>query len=297
MSEKILVSLTTLPGRYPVVEKAIDSLKQQTLQPDAIYLTIPKKAIRLDLEYPEPPSTLQSKCQIVRIDTDYGPLTKIYGGLLKSSSPNDIIITVDDDVEFEPTYIEKLVEKARKHPTEAICATGALIGRGLYSISIYSSINVFKATNFISGFVVPNNGRLVDIAYGVGGVAYRRFFFPDQPEKLMNISSISSALFHNDDVLISGWLSRVGVKRRLFSDLPTVKGLGNDSGDALSMGLFRLISRMNEAIDDAKKLGMYQQFEAMEATDPVSAKVAILILIIIVIVIFGWLYLQTILRR
>jgi hypothetical protein len=40
---RVVVSLTTIPGRERLVRKSIDSLLRQTWPPDAIYLWLPRE--------------------------------------------------------------------------------------------------------------------------------------------------------------------------------------------------------------------------------------------------------------
>ena len=45
---KLIVSLTTIPSRINLLEPVLDSLLNQTVKPDLIYLNIPRKYNRFD---------------------------------------------------------------------------------------------------------------------------------------------------------------------------------------------------------------------------------------------------------
>src|SRR5579862_1496481 len=106
---RVVASYTTLPSRYDVLQKSILSLKRQTHKLDAIYLTLPKKATRLNKEYPPISTELSSLCTVISSDIDYGPLTKIYGALVSENDPNTVIISCDDDVDFPDNFVETLI--------------------------------------------------------------------------------------------------------------------------------------------------------------------------------------------
>ena len=96
---RIVVSLTTLPKRLTeeVIIQTLESINNQTITPDAIYLGLPKKNKRLNVQYPNIPKIVKQLCTTVLLDEDYGPVTKILAGLKMESDPNTIIITIDDD--------------------------------------------------------------------------------------------------------------------------------------------------------------------------------------------------------
>src|SRR5690606_13603827 len=102
---RVVASYTTLPSRYSVLKQSILSLKNQTVKLDEIYLTIPKIAKRLNKEYPPVPEDIKNLCKVITVDQDYGPITKIYGGLVSESNPNTIIISCDDDVLFKSNFV------------------------------------------------------------------------------------------------------------------------------------------------------------------------------------------------
>lgn len=96
---RVVVSLTTLPSRIGGVVETIDSLLQQTLQPDAIYLNVPSASERFKEEsYVIPPHLSKLDKVRVRRTEDYGPVTKLIPTLDEERDPNTLIITVDDDM-------------------------------------------------------------------------------------------------------------------------------------------------------------------------------------------------------
>lgn len=289
---RVVATYTTLPSRYEVLKLSIQSLKAQTYPLDAIYVTLPQKATRLNKEYPPLPEDLAALCTVVRSETDYGPITKIYGGLVSEQDPNTVIISCDDDVHFPPNFVEILMQHHKTHPKSVLCGTGALIGKGLPLISIVSTVHPFQSWRGFIGFDLDKRGRKVDLIFGVAGVLYTRGCFPANEELhdiLFQHSLKESSIFHNDDVLISGYLSKQGIERRVFSDIPVIKHY--NGADALSADMFRMIMRLNESIGKVKELGYFSTMEDMAVDEtPAWRGVAAVILIILVILLIWCLW-------
>ena len=285
---RVVASYTTLPSRYDVLKRSILSLQEQTHKLDAIYLTIPERAARLNKEYPPIPDDLAALCTVIRIDTDYGPLTKIYGALFSESDPNTIILSCDDDVIFSANHVETLLKHHKSHPKSSICGTGALIGSGLPFISIVSTIQPFDKWRGFTGFDLDKKGRKVDLIFGVAGVLYVRSMFPAKESlynDLFQYSLRDQAIFHNDDVLISGYLSKQGIERRVFFDIPTIH---HDSAeDALSSDIFKMIGRLNTSIKKVKELGFFPTMEEVPLDETPTVRVLFTIIILVIIVILA----------
>jgi len=290
-SFRVVATYTTLPSRYDVLLRSILSLKAQSRKLDCIYLTIPLKAARLNKEYPLLPTELANLCTVIRTDIDYGPLTKIYGALLSEKDPTTVIISCDDDVFFSPSHVEILLSHHLLHPTSSICGTGALLSLGLPFISIVSSVNPFKPWNGFTGFTVNNKGRKVDLVFGVAGVLYTRGMFPENSllhDELLQYSLSDDDIFHNDDVLISGYLSKRSIDRLVFYDIPTIH---HDSGnDALSGDIFKMISRLNRAIYKVKNIGFFPTMETLNIDETPTFRVIVSILFLLVIILLSFFF-------
>ena len=295
-TKRIVASYTTLPGRYEILHRSILSLTNQTRRPDVVYLCVPLKATQFDKEYPPLPTELEELCTVVRINTDYGPITKVCGALLSETDPNTVIISCDDDVIFPPNFIQSMLEHHEKFPNSAICGTGALLSRGLIFISIMSSLAPFRPWN---GFIAPNvppEGRKVDLIFGVAGVLYRRGFFPP-PEQLYDEilchSMNDHAIFCNDDVLISGYLSRKGIERRIFADIPDVdhdNTIASVAETALCKDTHKMIMRLHEAIDKVKQLGFFPTMEDVSVDETAAGKGFILFFLLTIILVLSFYY-------
>ena len=112
-SPKIIVSLTSYPKRFHVTYYAIRSMMSQTIRPDMIILYLDADVSMNDI-----PEKLKSLCKKgLRIeirDEALKPHKKYYHVL--QEHPNDIVITIDDDVMYEKNTIKNLLQTHEKYP-------------------------------------------------------------------------------------------------------------------------------------------------------------------------------------
>ena len=104
---KFCVSLTTIPSRIKNISKVINSLQNQTLNADQIYLNLPYNFKRFkDYKFNDK-DIKDLKDQGVNISRcdDYGPATKLMGSLNEIRDNYDCVILVDDDhIYHEKTF-------------------------------------------------------------------------------------------------------------------------------------------------------------------------------------------------
>jgi len=278
---RIVASCTTLPNRYDQLSSMITSLQQQTRPFDAMYLTIPKISKRFNTPYPDLPDHIKHKCIVVYCDIDYGPLCKLYGALVSEKKPDTMIITVDDDCHYSPNLVQSLVNHDKKDAV--ICGSGALLSSfGIHFLSYYNNHSHDYIYNAMWGFHVPPEGRSIDLLYGYGGVLYRRGYFPDV-EDLFQYPLLHHAIFCNDDVLISGYLKKQNIKILIFPDIGHVR-TNEKEKDALSYDFFKMLYRLDDAIQILKTYGFYKTIEGASFNDSVVGKYSIGVIIIVFII-------------
>lgn len=112
---KVIVSLTSYPKRINTVYKTIQTMLNQTEPPDEILLWLAKSQFP-NLENDLPASLLQILSDKVKIKwtKDIKSYKKLIPAL--TEYPDDIIITVDDDLLFDEHIIERLLKGYRKYP-------------------------------------------------------------------------------------------------------------------------------------------------------------------------------------
>lgn len=288
---RVVASLTTMPDRYPKVVKTLETLNRQTYKLDAIYLSLPRRSRRLDIEYPPVPPEISNLCTIVQC-IDYGPITKILGGLLEEDDPETIIITFDDDMIYPPNLVETLLFHHKRYPNSAIGSSGMLLRYNCPMCAITPNEDNFFYR--IPKFKVPDEGRKVDSIYGYPGALYIRKFFPHKDlleKEFLHYVLVDNNMFMNDDIVISGYLSLRNIDRRIFPNMPVVSFVLDDETNTrqrttneISYDLDKFFQRMNAAITTSKSLGMYTITEPLDISETIVGVSMIIVLCVLVIV-------------
>ena len=197
---RIVVSLSTLPSRIQGIKPTLQSILDNTVAADAIYLNLPEYSKREACRYeiPENLTDISPIVKINRVREDYGPVTKLYPTLEVETDPETIIICIDDDLVYDPRLIERLIQASDYYGGEqTICI------RGWNYIKIANRFTLPLYTPFWGS-------RNVKVLQCYMGVLYKRKFFNDLElfKKYMSLRPC----FTTDDIMISNYLSKVGVK-------------------------------------------------------------------------------------
>lgn len=201
---RVVATLTTLPGREALLARTLRSLFVQSRPLDHVYLWLPAGH-----EFSSLP-TLQRSDLEVAVTPDLGPATKLLPALNREGDAETILITVDDDVEYPPALVAKLLEAAALFPDSAIGFTGwqLIDRRGVATVRHYNQQLPY------SGFV-----HAVNVLEGTRGVLYRRGMFAE--DVLGHLTSLSAFRYH-DDILFGGYLASRSIPRlvRWFDRVP-----------------------------------------------------------------------------
>lgn len=286
---RIVGGITTLPERYSNLEKTMQTINNQTVKLDALYFGKPKYCKRLNIEYPELPEYIKNTCTVIECE-DHGPITKIYAPLLMENDPDTIIITFDDDVLYDPSLVEKLIKCHLKKPNCAISCGGLLFGNNS-NPTICSRHNNNTSCNWdLISFDIKNEYRKVDSIMGSPGALYIRKFFPPTKyifKDFIKPSISTKCLFLNDDIAISGYLSKNNIDRLIFKDIPRMAPVAKNTTNSLSYNGIECLKSMNTAINDAKQLGYFNVLEKVTYQDsPIYKPSTITILIIFVFLLY-----------
>jgi hypothetical protein len=108
---RVVVTLTTIPTRENSVIKTIESIREGTFKPDAIYVNLPEWYPRFKCG---PDHNLETKLRdlsvIVNRCKDYGVLTKLLPILNIETDPATLLVIIDDDMNYQPRFLEGLVK-------------------------------------------------------------------------------------------------------------------------------------------------------------------------------------------
>lgn len=200
--QQIVFSLTTTPHRINELELPLHCLSKQNVHIQQIYISLPHKFKRDNLEYTIPEwLEIYPNVTILRTE-DYGPATKILGALKHAPvSANTIIISVDDDTCYPPNLALRLAVSAKMHPNEAIGVSGAILD--------------FEK-NKEGGIVkIMRDQIAVPVLEGFAGIAYRPKFFT---ESIFDISNEPNYCYNSDDIYLSFHLAQQKIVKRTLNN-------------------------------------------------------------------------------
>ena len=190
---RVVISFTTLPHRLLNCQEMINSLFVQTRPINRIVMSVPDFCCRESVFY-EIPFWFPPDIEIIHAGKDLGPAMKLIPILKQEMDPDTCIITVDDDISYDPHLVQELLAFAEKNPSDACGFMGTTVHGG------------FIHSEHIAG---PCQ---VDILGGYRGVLYRRSFFDD---RIFNeIEELNKeGVFLTDDQLFAWHLERNHVNR------------------------------------------------------------------------------------
>lgn len=195
--QRVVISLTTTPYRIDKIQATLESLCDQSIKVERIYLNIPYIFERDNIPYVIPKWLESYTAVTINRTEDFGPITKLLPTLDAETDPNTIIITVDDDVWYPRHVVRDLVAYAMQHPEVAV-----------------TPINIdFKLTENLDFTHIKHkfkNGADTKLVVGAAGVAYRRRFFAHDFAKLF--ATLPAPCTLADDLVISMYLAYNHIK-------------------------------------------------------------------------------------
>ncbi|UAK16379.1 hypothetical protein [Sporolactobacillus terrae] len=196
---RVIVSLTSYGKRIKTVHYSINCLMHQSVLPDYIvlYLSNEEQNNQLTKEL----TTLVKKGLIIRYVKDIKAHTKYYYAM--KEFPNDIIITIDDDIIYDADLIEELIVSYQKKKFAVHAMRGH---RMLVKSGLLQRYNDWELESRYTRMPVMDL-----LPTGVGGVLYPPHLLPEETFDLDMIQKLSP---YADDI----WLKAM----ELLSEVPTV---------------------------------------------------------------------------
>jgi Glycosyl transferase family 2 len=202
-NRRIIASLSTVPDRINNLTPTIRSLLKQTRPPDEIVLAIPEFSVRENRPYIVPKYISRlPRVRVLRSREDWGPSTKFIAAIqdeLAAGRQNTLIMVVDDDRVYPRDALETYLHYSEQLPDAALCFRGA----AMPSTLDWDDAKMIRASEL-------REPRAVAVITGCGSYLIQPRFFD---ESLWDYSVAPQIAFPIDDIWISGWLSRRGVKR------------------------------------------------------------------------------------
>ena len=200
---RVIASLSTVPDRINNLRPTIQSLLKQTRPPDEIVLAIPEFSVREQRPYVVPKYISRlPRVRVLHCAEDWGPATKFIGAIqdeLAAGRENSLIMVVDDDRLYPRDALETYLYYSERLPDAALCFRGA----AMPSTLDWDDAKMIYAKDL-------REPRPVAVITGCGSYLVQPRFFD---QSLWDYSGAPSVAFHIDDIWISAWLSRRGVKR------------------------------------------------------------------------------------
>lgn len=206
----LIVSLTSFPVRIHQVWMVIESIIRQTHKPDKIILWLSKDQFPHGLQ-DLPQSILRLRRRGLDIEFREGDIRshkKHYYN--QTEYPNDIMITIDDDIFYSPKIIEYLYETHKKHPN-------AIIANRCHQMTFDKNGNIqpYAKWNYES----TEEKNL--FAIGVGGILYP----PHSLHKdVTNISMAMETCPVGDDIWLNA-MARMNNSLIIHSNMKGFTGL------------------------------------------------------------------------
>jgi len=193
-NKSLIVSLTSYGRRLYDVAYTVESIMRQTLKPNRIVLWIDEKdAGRI-------PLALQKQqargLEIIVTPENIRSYKKLHHSL--EQFPDDIIITVDDDVIYEYDLIERLVSAYKETPN-CICAARC------HRIKFSKEGHLLPYNSWEWHYKKPSESKL-NFLTGVGGVLYPPHSLD---EEVSNINAFKKLAPTADDV----WFYCMAIKK------------------------------------------------------------------------------------
>lgn len=119
----IIVTCTTTSERLQCLYYMLESLRWQTVQPDAVVVNLSKEPYLLDQGLRDAPEWLTRFSVDVCWVENTGPYRKLLP-TIANSSESDIVVTADDDIIYGNRWLEKLRDLAMRYPESIVAARG-----------------------------------------------------------------------------------------------------------------------------------------------------------------------------
>ncbi|WP_218971940.1 hypothetical protein [Raoultibacter phocaeensis] len=169
---RVIVSLTSYPARFEAVAQTLEPLFKQTVAPDGIELWLAEDEVsRFDGLPACLEESVQAGLSIKWLPRSLKPHTKYYGALREH--PDDIVITVDDDIVYPLDLVQKLLEMHYRFPEAVIANRTHIVTRNAEGAVAPYRDWVFEQSALCG---TPRRDLL---ATGVGGVLYPPHVFDE----------------------------------------------------------------------------------------------------------------------
>jgi Glycosyl transferase family 2 len=234
---RVIASLSTVPDRINNLGPTIRSLLKQTRPPDEIVVAIPEFSVREGRPYVVPKYISRlPRVRVLHSREDWGPATKFIAAIrdeLAAGRENTLIMVVDDDRLYPRDALETYLYYSEQLPNAALCFRGA----AMPSTLDWDDAKMIHARDL-------REPRPVAVITGCGSYLIQPQFFN---KSLWDYSGAPSVAFYIDDIWISAWLSRGGVRRYVVPASAMMRSVRRQRG-TVSLNKIRGRQKLNNEI-------------------------------------------------
>lgn len=200
-SPRIIVSMTSFPARIKTTWLAVESILRQSVKPDKLLLCLTKEQIPDVQSLPKELLAQRERgLEIILCEETIRSHTKYWNAF--RDYPEDIIVTVDDDVFYRSDLLETLLDFHKKHPQAIIANWAKKVQKDSDGTSVYAHWPEAKEED------TDKEAEKYSI-FGVGGVLYPPHCMA---KDLLNPKLIKELSFTADDLWLSAQAIRAGTK-------------------------------------------------------------------------------------
>lgn len=186
---KVIISLTTIPSRFQHLQNTIKNLENQTCH--EIWVNIPRTYQRFPEWDGTVPPIFGSKLKINRECEDLGPGTKFMGPA-KYLDPEDLIVYLDDDTNYDSKLVTNLLKWHRVDPKSAWGLSG------------------FNLESYFTGVFPRQHGVPIDVLEGYGSVIVKAGWLQKVLPEFKELLEVT----HHDDMILSNLFEKYGIQRK-----------------------------------------------------------------------------------
>ena len=216
INRPIIVSLTTIPSRLKALSRTVDSLLNQSVPPSEIRLYVPNVYRRFPEETIEP-RDVDPRVTLILVERDLGPLTKMAYVVDDFEGQDVDILVCDDDMDYEPDWIELFVAERQRRPDDCLVQSGGFVFNfsdleGQFSKKPRARYKGFgyRLKRALSGLQWKPRTPYVASGYVDIGEGWAGFFLsPKYFEQ--DFKEIPDEIFLVDDIWISAYLTLKGI--------------------------------------------------------------------------------------
>ena len=190
---RVIISMTTSPKRISKISECINSLENQTIKPDLYFINLPNIFKRNGSTFSDIPKFLIKDNIILNFCEDLGPATKIVPTCKNNIvRENDIIFSVDDDINYPDKIIELYLKYHTLYPNHIISGYTSYLKKPLKKHGDLSEIFMLE---------------------GFSCVLYKKRFLENIPLEMFDKTKVPIYHYLADDLVLSNYLAskKIGI--------------------------------------------------------------------------------------